>query len=91
MTVPLEIANRGQGALAGRVETNIACLRVSPQKISGDTERLDIVIDTAGLKAGQYVCHLAVRTNGGDQTVPIRFVVTEPESEMIIEQGGWHG
>jgi hypothetical protein len=22
------------------------------------------------------VCHLAIRTNGGDQTVPIRFVVT---------------
>lgn len=91
VTVQMEIANRGQGALAGRVETNIACLRISPQKITGDTERLDIVIDTAGLKAGQYVCHLAVRTNGGDQTVPIRFVVTEPESDMIIEQGGWHG
>ena len=91
VTVPLEIVNRGQGALAGRVETNIACLRVSPQKISGDTERLDIVINTVGLRVGPYVCHLAVRTNGGDQTVPIRFVVTEPESEMIIEQGGWHG
>ena len=91
VTVPLEIANRGQGALAGRVETNIACIRVSPQKITGGTDRLDIVIDTSGLKVGQYVCHLAVRTNGGDQTVPIRFVVTPAESEMIIEQGGWHG
>jgi serine/threonine protein kinase len=91
VTVQMEIANRGQGALAGRVETNIACLRVSPQKINGDTERLDIVIDTAGLKAGQYVCHLAVRTNGGDQTVPIRFVVMPPESEVILDQGGWHG
>ena len=91
VTVPLEIANRGQGALSGRVETNIACLRVSPQKITGATERLDIMIDTAGLKAGQYVCHLAVRTNGGDQTVPVRFVVTPAESELILEQGGWHG
>jgi serine/threonine protein kinase len=91
VSVPLEIANRGQGALSGRVETNIGCIRVSPQKITGNTERLDIVIDTTGLKAGQYVCHLAVRTNGGDQTVPIRFVVTPAESEVRIEQGGWHG
>ena len=91
VTVPLEIVNRGQGALAGRVETNIACLRVSPQKISGDTERLDIVINTVGLRVGPYVCHLAVRTNGGDQTVPIRFVVTPAESGLGIEQGGWHG
>jgi len=76
VTLPLEIVNRGQGALSGHVETNIGCLRVSPQKIDGGTESLRIVIDTDGLKAGQYVCHLAVRTNGGDQTVPIRFVVT---------------
>jgi serine/threonine protein kinase len=76
VTLPLEIVNRGQGALSGHVETNIGCLRVSPQKIDGGTESLTIVIDTVGLKAGQYVCHLAVRTNGGDQTVPIRFVVT---------------
>lgn len=87
-TFPLEIANRGHGALSGQVETNIGCLRVSPKKITGDTTSLTIVIDTAGLKVGQYVCHLAVRTNGGDQTVPIRFVVT-PAGEDLSGAYDW--
>lgn len=81
VTLSLEIINRGYGALAGQVETNINCLRISPKKIDGRTESLTIVVDTAGLKAGPYVCHLAVRTNGGDQTVPIRFVVI-PEGDV---------
>ncbi|MGE5334365.1 MAG: protein kinase domain-containing protein [Nitrososphaerota archaeon] len=88
VTIPLEIANRGHGALSGHIETNIACLHVSPKKIDGSTGSLAIVIDTAGLKAGQYVCHLAVRTNGGDQTVPVRFVVT-PANADVSGPNGW--
>jgi serine/threonine protein kinase len=87
-TFPLEIANRGQGTLAGQVETNAACLHVSPKKIAGDTTSLTIAIDTVGLKVGQYVCHVAVRTNGGDQTVPIRFVVTSV-NEDVSDAYGW--
>ncbi len=75
-TFPLEVANRGEGALSGQVESNAACLRIAPKKIAGDTSSLSITIDTTGLKEDQYVCHVAIRTNGGDQTVPIRFVVT---------------
>jgi serine/threonine protein kinase len=78
-TFPLEIANRGEGTLAGQVESNAACLRVSPKKIVGETTSLSISIDTAGLMEGQYVCHVAIRTNGGDQTVPIRFIVLSPQ------------
>ena len=88
VTLALEVANRGAGALSGHVETNIACLRVSPKKIDGNTRSLAIEIDTTGLKAGPYVCHLAVRTNGGDQTVPIRFVVA-PASDESANAYNW--
>lgn len=88
VTFSLEITNRGHGALSGHVETNIACLRITPKKIDGKTESLTIVVDTAGLKAGQYVCHVAVRTNGGDQMVPIRFVVT-PADDGVSGAYGW--
>src|SRR5690348_8220648 len=81
-TFPLEVGNRGEGALSGQAEANAACLRVSPKKIAGDTTSLSITIDTAGLKEGQYACHVAIRTNGGDQTVPIRFVVTSADEDV---------
>jgi len=89
-TFPLEVCNRGEGALSGQAETNAACLRVSPKKIVGDTTSLSITIDTAGLKEGQYACHVAIRTNGGDQTVPIRFVVTSA-NEDVSGTYGWGG
>ena len=81
-TFPLEVGNRGEGALNGQVEANAACLRISPKKITGDTTSLSITIDTSGLKEGQYACHVAIRTNGGDQTVPIRFIVTSAEEDV---------
>jgi hypothetical protein len=87
-TFPLEVGNRGEGALSGQAETNAACLRVSPKKIAGDTTSLSITIETAGLKEGQYACHVAIRTNGGDQTVPIRFVVTSAD-EDAADAYGW--
>ena len=81
MTLTLDISNRGQGTLKGTVETNIDCLKVSPKKIDSTTDNLRITIDATGLRSGQYVCHLAVRTNGGDQTVPIRFAVSSPDDD----------
>jgi hypothetical protein len=89
-TFLLEVGNRGEVALSGQAETNAACLRVSPKKIAGDTTSLSITIDTTGLKEGQYACHVAIRTNGGDQTVPIRFVVTSAD-EDVSGVYGWGG
>jgi serine/threonine protein kinase len=90
VTLALEISNRGQGALKGTVETNIDCLKISPKKIDGATDSLRITIDATGLQPGQYVCHLAVRTNGGDQTVPVRFAVTLPDDEAS-DVYDWNG
>lgn len=90
-TVEIEVANRGGGALAGQVDASSACLRVAPKKIDGKASGVNgvtgvtnvaITIATAGLPVGPYVCHVAVRTNGGDQMVPIRFAVTPPDEQM---------
>lgn len=79
----LDVANRGGGELTGRIETNMHCLTVDPAVLTGATQALQVRIETVGLHPGPYTCHLAVRTNGGDQIVPVRFVVrqsaTQPE------------
>ncbi|HST88918.1 MAG TPA: hypothetical protein VLJ14_11105, partial [Ktedonobacterales bacterium] len=74
----LEIANRGGGQLAGRTETNMHCLTVEPAALHPGVAALNVTIDTSGLLAGPYTCHIAVRTNGGDQIIPVRFIVRSP-------------
>jgi serine/threonine protein kinase len=74
----LEIGNRGGGLLSGRTETNLHCLTVAPNTIDPSISSLQVRIDTTGLRSGPYTCHLAVRTNGGDQIVPVRFHVRPP-------------
>ncbi|MEO7076627.1 MAG: protein kinase, partial [Ktedonobacterales bacterium] len=71
----LEVANRGGGQLSGHTETNIACLSVEPALVDSATTNLRVRIDTTDLPVGPYVCHVAVRTNGGDQIIQVRFVV----------------
>ena len=75
VTHPLEIANRGGGALSGRTETNIAALTVEPRSFTENSSPLTVRINATGLAVGPYVCHIAVRSNGGDQIVQVRFVV----------------
>lgn len=82
-TQRLEIANKGGGALAGRVETNIAALTVDPAKFNDSVSSLAVHIDATGLAIGPYVCHIAVRTNGGDQIVQVRFVVRPAGDTML--------
>ncbi len=74
----LEVANRGGGQLTGRTETNMHCLTVEPATIGSNTTTLHVQIDATGLVPGPYTCHLAIRTTGGDQIVPVRFVVRPP-------------
>ena len=71
----LQLSNSGTGELEGVTETNHHSLRVEPRVITNDTAELLVQIDTAGLRDGPYTCHLAVRSNGGDQIVPVRFIV----------------
>ena len=71
----LDVSNNGAGELEGVTETNHHSLRVEPEVITADTAELLVFIDTSGLRDGPYTCHLAVRTNGGDQIVPVRFIV----------------
>lgn len=75
VTHPLEVANRGGGTLTGRTETNISALTVEPQKFTESSSPLTVRINATGLAIGPYVCHIAVRSNGGDQIVQVRFVV----------------
>ncbi|MFI5273879.1 MAG: protein kinase [Ktedonobacterales bacterium] len=74
-TLRLELSNNGGGDLTGRVQTNHESLQVDPYEIGPETAELLVYIDTASLREGPYTCHLAVRTNGGDQIVPVRFIV----------------
>lgn len=76
----LDVSNQGSGQLSGTTETNMPCLTVEPPKLSPGVTRLQVRINTAGLRPGPYTCHLAVRTNGGDQIVPVRFIVRPPIS-----------
>ncbi|MGH2514615.1 MAG: serine/threonine-protein kinase, partial [Ktedonobacterales bacterium] len=76
----LDIANRGAGELTGKVDSNMHCLRIEPEAVDGGVSALQVRIDTAGLHPGPYTCHIAVRTNGGSQIVPVRFVVRQSDS-----------
>lgn len=76
----LEVGNHGGGQLSGTTETNMPCLTVDPPTLSANVTRMQIRINTTGLRPGPYTCHLAVRTNGGDQIVPVRFIVRPPIS-----------
>ena len=74
-TIRLEIANRGGGRLSGITQTNMRCLSVVPDRIEPGVGALQLRLDTTGLTEGPYTCHLAIRTTGGDQIIPVRFVV----------------
>jgi serine/threonine protein kinase len=74
----LEVGNRGGGQLAGTTETNSLSITVDPPQLDARTTQLHVRINTGGLPPGEYVCHVAVRTNGGDQIVPVRFMVRQP-------------
>lgn len=74
----LDVANRGGGELSGHIETNMHCLSAEPSVVTSTTTALEVRIETVGLHPGPYTCHLAVRTNGGDQIVPVRFGVRQP-------------
>lgn len=74
----LDVSNQGSGQITGTTETNMACLTVDPPTLHAGVSRLHVRIDTKGLRPGPYTCHLAVRTNGGDQIVPVRFIVRPP-------------
>jgi hypothetical protein len=74
-TIRLDIANRGGGRLSGITQTNMRCLSVQPDRIEPGLGALQLRLDTTGLTEGPYTCHLAIRTTGGDQIIPVRFVV----------------
>lgn len=85
-TQRLEIRNKGGGTLSGHAETNIAALTVEPQQFDDSLSALTVRIDATGLAIGPYVCHIALRTNGGDQIVQVRFVV-RPADDMAASRG----
>lgn len=91
VTSEIAISNRGGGALTGHVETNFAALTVEPKRFDETVTTLKAKINAHGLVVGPYVCHIAVRSNGGDQIVQVRFVV-RPADERTADRGhatGW--
>lgn len=89
-TLDLDIGNRGGGALTGYAETNIAAVTVHPRALDSAVSRVAVRIDTTGLATGPYVCHVAVRTNGGDLIVQVRFVV-RPATDVYGSRGRMTG
>ena len=82
----IELSNRGGGDLIGTTETNSDCLVANPPRLDATTSQIQVHINTTGLLPGEYVCHVAVRTNGGDQIVPVRFMVRPTRGAAT---GGW--
>ena len=82
----LELSNRGGGYLTGTVETNSRYVTVDPPRVDPSTSQLVVHINTSGLAPGEYRVLVAVRTNGGDQVVPVQFMVGPP-----INGGEWSG
>jgi serine/threonine protein kinase len=76
----LELANHGGGELSGEVESSARSVAVAPTRIDGATTALRVHISPDGAAAETYSCHIAVRTNGGVQTIPVRFTVQAPAS-----------
>jgi serine/threonine protein kinase len=74
----LEIANRGGGELSGQVESSSPSVQVDPPCIDGATTLLRVRIAPHGAVAGQHACHITLRTNGGVQTIPVRFTLHVP-------------
>ncbi|HEX9412032.1 MAG TPA: serine/threonine-protein kinase [Ktedonobacterales bacterium] len=71
----LELENRGGGELVGSIETNSGSITVDPAQFRANIAQLQIQVKTAGLAPGEYRFLVAVRTNGGDQIVPVSFMV----------------
>jgi len=77
----LELANHGGGELSGHVESSSRSVAVGPARIDGATTSLRVRISPVspdGAAAGSHSCHISVRTNGGVQTIPVRFTVQAP-------------
>jgi serine/threonine protein kinase len=74
-SMALELSNRGGGHLTGIVETNNQHVTVDPPRVDPTTSQLVVHINTGGLAPGEYRVLVAVRTNGGDQVVPVQFMV----------------
>jgi serine/threonine protein kinase, bacterial len=71
----IEIANRGGGELSGVVETNSAAIGINPTRFRGAGAQIQVQVETTGLQPGEYRLLVAVRSNGGDQIVPVSFMV----------------
>ena len=55
---------------------------VDPSQLDATTTLVRVRIDFAGLKSGAHSYHIAVRTNGGNQIIPVRFAVREPTGAL---------
>jgi serine/threonine-protein kinase len=85
-SMKLDLSNRGGGHLTGIVETNSTHVTVDPPRVDPNTSQLVVHINTGGLAPGEYRVLVAVRTNGGDQVVPVQFMVGPAGAA-----GGWAG
>jgi hypothetical protein len=85
-SMALELSNRGGGSLTGVVEPNSRNVTVDPPRFGPATNQLVVHINTGGLAPGEYRVLVAVRTNGGDQVVPVQFMVGPASSG-----GEWSG
>jgi hypothetical protein len=82
----LELSNRGGGELSGVAESNSAAVTVVPARFQANATQVHVQINTVGMASGEYRMLIAVRTNGGDQVVPVSFMV---RGDDLKRRAGW--
>ncbi len=85
----LQVRNAGTGTLLYSLSENGAWCSISPGfgYSSGETDNLNVSIDTAGLSPGRYSCVILIYSDGGMGIVPVYLTVL-PTPVIVVGPTG---
>jgi len=81
----LKITNTGDGELKGTVSESESWMSVSPTSFEGDST-IQVTIDSNNLSEGSYSGEIEVKSNGGNQTIPVTVRVSEQDTSPPVLQ-----
>ena len=85
----VNIWNNGTGNLNYYFYPESACtwITVSPESgfSSGETDEINVTIDTLGLQPGEYTCNLTVTSNVGTYIIPINVTILESNQTLSYD------
>jgi len=81
----LKITNTGDGELKGTVSESESWMSVSPTSFEGDST-IQVTIDSDNLSEGSYSGEIEVKSNGGNQTIPVTVRVSEQDTSPPVLQ-----